>query len=132
MQTKNNLPRKSELFMNCKIYISKKLIILKDEINKIRDLNDFYFNLNSKISNNGNLIGYIKLFKDDNFFQFLFYRVFTKLFFSKILFSKFKNYRISKAEVLGRLVYSGFSIIYYEEINNKFYFFVKKKVLSKT
>ena len=112
MQTKNNLPRKSELFMNCKIYISKKLIILKDEINKIRDLNDFYFNLNSKISNNGNLIGYIKLFKDEKFFQFLFYRVFTKLFFSKILFSKFKNYRISKAEVLGRLVYSGFSIIY--------------------
>ena len=96
MQTKNNLPRKSELFMNCKIYISKKLIILKDEINKIRDLNDFYFNLNSKISNNGNLIGYIKLFKDDNFFSIFVYRVFTKLFFQKSYFLNLKTIEYQK------------------------------------
>ncbi len=61
--------------------------------------------------------------------SFIFQRLFPKLpVFRKIFvfFTKGKKRHISKAEVLGRLVASGFKIIDEIEIESKFYFVAKK------
>ena len=63
------------------------------------------------------------------FFNFLFVRVLSKLpVFKKIYFfiTKGRGRAVSKAEVLGRLVYCGFEILALEEIDHQTWFVVKK------
>ena len=62
-------------------------------------------------------------------FDFIFNRIFSKMSFTKPLysfFSKDKYYVASKAEILGRLSHAGFEIIDNEVINNLLYFSVIK------
>ena len=64
------------------------------------------------------------------FFTFIIHRFFPKISFFKNIYFKIFNIKslyISKAEILGRLIYSGFEIISYKEINNIFYIISEKK-----
>ena len=63
------------------------------------------------------------------FFEFIFHRVMPKISYLRkfYFFITKRKYRfISKAETLGRLVFCGFSIVNYKEINNITYFVANK------
>ena len=115
-------------------------------INDIVDLNGFFKALNSKLPNHGVFVGCVetqkqtkaRLFKQWPWlfagllytWMFIFKRVLPKLESTRTLyklFSKGKRNLLSKTEVLGRLVYSGYEIIEYREIDHLSYFFAMKK-----
>lgn len=67
-------------------------------------------------------------------FDFVFKRVFPKLPITRSMYhfvTAGRNQVLSKAEVLGRLVFNGFEIITIREINNRMYFVATKITESK-
>ena len=114
-------------------------------INDIGDLNAFFKSLNAKLPNHGVFVGCVetqqqvkaRLFKQWPWlmalviyvWMFLFRRVLPKLGSTKGIyqfFSKGRRNLLSKTEVLGRLVYAGYEIIEYREIDQLSYFFAMK------
>ncbi len=114
-------------------------------INDIGDLNGYFSALNTKLPNHGVFVGCVetqhqvkaRLFKHYPsliaalmyFWVFFFRRVLPKLGATRKLyhfFSKGRRNMLSKTEVLGRLVYSGYEIIEYREIDHLSYFFAMK------
>ena len=115
-------------------------------INDIVDLNGYFKALNSKLPNHGVFVGCVetqqqvkvRLFNRWPWliavvmyvWMFVFKRVLPKLRATRKLYnflSSGKHSLISKTEVLGRLVYSGYEIIEYREIDHLSYFFAMKK-----
>jgi len=125
--------------------IEFKNIVFLDSLNDVRRINKFLILINKKIVLNGIFIGKAILNKTREykikkrysfflnkfiiFFNFLFHRVLCKLpYINKLYFiiTKGKGRWLSKAEILGRLVSCGFYILDYKEINDDFFFAVKK------
>lgn len=113
--------------------------------NNIKRINRFFIAVNHKLVKGGYFIGLMeslearkkrKFVKYPIFIQaplifldFVYKRIFPKLpILKKIYFmiSKGKKRVISKCEVLGRLYYCGFRLVKMKEIDNKFYFVIKK------
>jgi lipopolysaccharide/colanic/teichoic acid biosynthesis glycosyltransferase len=114
-------------------------------VNDIRYINKFFISVNSKLINEGLFVccfetitsrqrktwfGKVPVLKSILFsFEFLFLRVAPKIWgLKKIYFAitKGRNRLLSKAEVLGRLVYCGFEILVYEPHNSLTYVICKK------
>lgn len=123
-----------------------KYIVNLSLINNIRYINKFLIAVNTKLNINGVFIGCAETFTSRRkrkkinkipiigqiylFLEFIFLRVFPKIWLLKKIFffiTRGKNRLLSKAEILGRLVSSGFEIINYKTINGKLYFIVVKK-----
>ncbi|GAB4255269.1 MAG: hypothetical protein Kow0079_12040 [Vicingaceae bacterium] len=140
------LVKTNEQFNIENTFATKKAIVNLHKINDIRSINEFFKVVNSKLNNDGIFIGCVetkderrkRLFRKYPFlfaqiyflFDFIFKRVFSKLWFTKWFYffiTAGRNQVLSKAEALGRLVYCGFEIIDEQEINNLLYFTVKKK-----
>jgi lipopolysaccharide/colanic/teichoic acid biosynthesis glycosyltransferase len=122
-----------------------KNLINLSKINDIRDIDDFFFKVNSKLPEKGKFIG---CFEPKNlrkfrilkkypfpinwvyyFFDFLFKRMFPKLpLLSKIYFfiTLGRNRVLTTVETFGRIYYSGFKLVDHREINNKIYFVAEK------
>jgi len=122
----------------------KNIINIKRS-NSIRRINKFFESVNHKLPSEGIFIGCAETFDQRNsrikkrypiivkqifiFFDFVFRRVFPKLFLLKNIYffiTKGRNRVISKAEILGRLASCGFEIIDYKELNGLIYFITKK------
>lgn len=137
-----------------KRYLKLKNLSFKEES---VDLNKLFFLRNHLISINNSLLegeyyfGHIKTlenWRDDRpkirkgaygfclrLFYFVVLRVLPRLRFVYIFNSHFfsQNFRlISKAEIIGRFLYSGFDILIIEKINDRYFFLVKKITLSNT
>ena len=114
-------------------------------LNDVGDLNELFKAINQKLPLNGVFVGCVetqKQFKARIFRQypwfigwilyiwiFAYRRIMPKLKWTKKLYavlSKGRKNIFSKTEVLGRLVYSGYEIIEYREIDNLSYFFAMK------
>lgn len=115
------------------------------KINDFRRINQYFIEINKKLTSGGVFISkfesieqrkgriyqkypyiFAKLFY---IFDFIYKRAWPKLpFFKKIYFaiSGGKNRILSIAECLGRLYFCGFKLIKLEEIENLYYFIVKK------
>ena len=128
-----------------KIADKKNGIVNLNKINDIKKMNDFFKAVNQKLNDNGIFIGCVetkverrkRLFRKYPIgfaqiyylFDFIFKRVFSKLWMTKWLYffvTAGRNQVLSRAEALGRLVYCGFEIIDECEIDNINYFVVKK------
>ena len=124
---------------------SLKLFINRHKVNDFKRINDYFSTLNEKMTYGGYIIGccetidgnyrkyrekYSKsLSKIFYFFNFIFKRVIPKLpILQEInyILTNGQNRSISKTEILGRVVYSGFKIIETREINGIFYFLAAK------
>lgn len=135
----------TNLFNIRKISGKKRGIVNLNKINDIKKMNAFFQAVNNKLNDNGVFIGCVetkverrkRLFKKYPIgiaqvyylFDFIFKRVFSKLFFTKWLYffvTAGRNQVLSKAEALGRLAYCGFEMIDESEIDNINYFVVKK------
>lgn len=110
------------------------------KINYVKDINSYFISMQKLLPDAGIFVGvcetyeqrnyrlknkYKKFFNLFNAFDFVLNRVFPRLkYVGKIynFFTKSKLHVVSKAEVLGRLVYCGFEIVDYKEIANKLYF----------
>ncbi len=114
-------------------------------INDVPDLNGFFKAINNKLPRNGVFVGCFESQKQLKarlyrqyallvasilyLWVFLYRRVLPKLKWTRALYgflSKGRHNVISKTEVLGRLVYTGYDIIEYREINGLSYFFAMK------
>lgn len=120
-------------------------IVNFSKVNNIRFINKFFEAANQQLDINDLYIGCFETFTAKrsrswlgktpilsqiySIFEFVFHRVFPKLWgFKKVYFAftRGRNRLLSKAEVLGRLVCCGFEIVEYNEINRRIYFVVKK------
>ncbi len=120
-------------------------IVNLQKINDIRGINDFLKSTNSKLPENGILIGCVetnlqrqtRILKKYPFiiariyflFDFVFKRVFPKLYLTRKLYffiTAGRNRVLPKAEALGKLVFCGFKIIEVTEIKNLTYFVCAK------
>lgn len=143
----NNLEvvKTTNLFNIRKISEKKTGIVNLNKINDIKKMNDFFKSVNDKLNDDGIFIGCVetkverrkRLFRKYPIgiaqvyylFDFIFKRVFSKLWLTKWLYffvTAGRNQVLSKAEALGRLVYCGFDIVDECEIDNINYFVVKK------
>jgi lipopolysaccharide/colanic/teichoic acid biosynthesis glycosyltransferase len=128
-----------------KIADQKSSIVNLNKINDINKMNKFFKSVNEKLHLDGLFIGCVetkverrkRIFKKYPIgiaqiyylFDFIFKRVFSKLWITKWLYffvTAGRNQVLSKAEALGRLSYCGFEIINECEIDNLNYFVVKK------
>ncbi len=128
-----------------KIAHQKSSIVNLNKINDINKMNEFFKSVNEKLEGGGLFIGCVetkverrkRIFKKYPIgiaqvyylFDFIFKRVFSKLWITKWLYffvTAGRNQVLSKAEALGRLAYCGFEIINEYEIDNLNYFVVKK------
>ena len=115
------------------------------KINNLRYMNQFFIAVNSSIKMSGLYVGLgetivgLKNRKTEKYpkfiakiifiLEFIFLRIFPKVNGLKQIYffiTRGRNRIISKAEILGRLVYCGFTIVDYKTINNKLFFIVKK------
>lgn len=129
-----------------KIHPPKNGIVNLNKINDIKDINLFFNEINNKLVDEGIFIGCVETSEERRkriykkypigiaqgyyFLDFMFKRVFSKLFFTKWFYffiTAGRNQVLSKAEALGRVAYAGFEIIDDVEINNIHYFVAKKK-----
>jgi len=143
----NNLEvvKTTTLFNILKIPGKKTGIVNLNKVNDIKKMNEFFKSVNDKLNDDGIFIGCVetqverrkRLFKKYPigvaqvyyFFDFLFKRVFSKLWITKWFYffvTAGRNQVLSKAEALGRLVYCGFEIIDEHEIDNINYFVARK------
>lgn len=125
---------------------SQTVIVNLQRVNDIHGINTFFKTVNSRLKRGGRFVGCVetlenrkvRLFKkyppvlNAAYYtgDFVLKRVFPKLSLTEKLYFKLtkgRNRALSKAEVLGRLVYCGFSIEAVEVIDNKLYFVVSKK-----
>lgn len=114
-------------------------------VNDIRDLNGFFRTVNSKLKPGGVFVGTSETLEQrkDRLFKkfpkginvgyyamdFLLKRVFPKFRVTGKIYDALTNGRnraLSKAELLGRLVYCGFVISEVKEIDNRLYFKAKR------
>lgn len=128
-----------------KIEPPKKGIVNLNKINDIKDNNLFFTEVYSKLVSDGIFIGCVETKEERRrriykkypiiiaqtyyFFDFIFKRVFSKLFFTKWFYffiTAGRNQTLSKAEALGRVAYSGFEMLEDKEINNLLYFVARK------
>lgn len=144
---KNNLEvvKTTTLFNIKKIAGKKNGIVNLNKINDINKMNEFFKAVNEKLNDEGVFIGCVetkverrkRLYKKYPIgiaqiyylFDFIFKRVFSKLWFTKWFYffvTAGRNQVLSRAEALGRLVYCGFEILDEREIDNVNYFVVKK------
>tara|TARA_Y100000996_G_scaffold413896_1_gene403267 strand:- start:2390 stop:3364 length:975 start_codon:yes stop_codon:yes gene_type:complete len=120
-------------------YKNENICVYDDSVLNYKEINSYLFKINNEINNGNYYLGKAELqshFKknlkfNNNFFYLIFifyYRVFPKLPLQRFVPTYIKpKYKIlSKAEILGRMVYNGFKIIDYKSLKNNFYFLVKK------
>ena len=124
---------------------TKKLFINLHKVNDFKRMNDYLQASNDKIEMGGHIVGcgetirgVYRKFMDKYphpiallfyFFHFIFRRVLPKLPLSReinYIITDGQNRTMSKTEILGRLVYSGFKIIDTIRINNLLYFIAVK------
>lgn len=114
-------------------------------INDVRYINKFLHTVNKQLSQNGIYVGCVETLDDRatkryklipvlrqlvTFMEFFFMRFCPKVIgLKKIYFAitRGRNRQISKAEILGRLVCCGFSILDCQPINGKHYFIVRRE-----
>ena len=130
LKIKNKLKTKSKIPI---CYFDENII--NNELIKNNVINE----ISEKLTNKSMYIGCAELEKHyrhkhfKNQISFIFhlisYRIIPKLKILNFLLKIFKiNYLIlSKAEIIGRLYYSGFEVVDYIEKNNKFFFCAEKK-----
>lgn len=129
-----------------KLPTGQSVIVNLHRVNDIEGINTFFRSINQKLKRGGRFVGCLEALENrkerilDKYppvFNHLYYcadfilkRVFPKLSATRKIYFKLthgRNRALSKAEVLGRLVYCGFSIESVKVIDNKLYFVVSKK-----
>lgn len=124
---------------------SQHLFINLHKVNDYRWLNKYFMQINANLQFGGFFVSWGQTLAERyNYFfntyprfiafilfsgDFIIRRAIPKLhFFKQVYFSitKGKNRALSKAEILGRLVFCGFKIIAVQEIDNKLHFIVQK------
>ena len=122
-----------------------RAIISLRKVNKIRHLNKLFHAVNTMLPDAGIYIGCLESYKERKnkiyfkfgkklgwivwMMDFLINRLIPRIPYLENLYyfiTKGQFHSISQAEVLGRLVYSGFSIIDYQSVNGLSYFVVMK------
>lgn len=115
-------------------------------VNDIKGINTFFKKVNSRLKRGGRFIGCMETLENRKerllkkyppiinhayyAADFILKRVFPKLSLTRSLYFSLtggRNRALSKSEILGRLVYCGFSIEAVKVIDNKLYFVVSKK-----
>ena len=125
---------------------SLQLILNLQKINQVKNINDYLAEVNQKLMKNGLFVGnfetaylrhqsYLKNFpyyfaQIFYFFDFLWNRIFAKLFILNNIYSALMNgtnKALSLAEGLGMLYFNGFEVLHLKIIGNNM-FFISKKV----
>ena len=115
-------------------------IVLLDRLNDIRGINILFYQLNQKLPDNGEFVCYFEskssrkkiiLNKFPKYINYVVYsgyyvikRLLPRIFLTKRIYydvTKGKKRVLSKAEVLGRLYYSGFEVLSDKKIGNHTY-----------
>jgi lipopolysaccharide/colanic/teichoic acid biosynthesis glycosyltransferase len=124
---------------------SQELLINLEKVNDFNRINDYFALLNKKVKMGGYIVGtgetikaiYLKLHRKYPrlwaqiifFMHFIVHRVLPKLPISReinYLFTGGRKRTMSKAEILGRIVYSGFQIVETIKINDMLFFIAVK------
>lgn len=130
-----------ELLKTFYVEKAEKFFIDSKLINDHHHLNKFLSEINEKIGPEKMFIGFVQTLNDwrktkkilkipvlgmsYRMYTFVIHRVIPRLsIYSKIGFKK-KYHFISKAETIGRLIYNGFEILAFTELNDKHVFIVK-------
>ena len=123
-----------------KIKKPKKNVFLKLRINDLLNINNALKDIHDSLPYQGFFIGFLetlelrrnRLYKNNfilRFIDFFFIRFPSKIYLLENIyyfFSKGKNRIISKSEIFGRLIFNGFDIVEFDEINDHLYFISKK------
>lgn len=113
--------------------VPSKAVILLKNLNCKKDLNGLFKAMNERLYEGGLFISQLKTFdfpylkklsKYPGTFRFV---IKAKRFLFNILKLNSTNCKYSKAEILGRLVYTGFEILEEIQINNRLLIVAKKK-----
>lgn len=147
------IPRKACSIFNTQTFFnfetlenaSCDLLLNLHKVNDINRINDYFSLLNQKTAMGGYVAGCGKTIKGTYdeycrrfpvplgyifyFFHFVFRRVLPKLPIMReinYMFTKGENRTLSKTEILGRLVYSGFKIVAFTEIKGMVWFIAGK------
>jgi len=124
----------------------QSVVVNLHRINDVRGINKLFRTVNSKLKRGGRFVGCMETLENrkDRLLKkfppvlnamyyaadFVLKRVFPKLSLTRSIYFRLTNGRnraLSKAEILGRLVYCGFSIEAISVIDNRMYFVVSKK-----
>lgn len=124
----------------------QSVVVNLHRMNDVKGINKFFRTINGKLKRGGRYVGCVETLENRKvrLFQkyppvvnalyysadFVLKRVFPKLSLTRKIYfdlTKGRNRALSKAEILGRLVYCGFSIESVCDIENKLYFVVSKK-----
>lgn len=129
-----------------KLSDNQDVLVNLQRINDIEGINLFFRTVNRKLKRGGRFVGCLETLENrkERIFKkyppvlnklyycadFVLKRVFPKLSLTRKIYFRLthgRNRALSKAEVLGRLVYCGFSIESVRVIENKLHFVVSKK-----
>lgn len=125
---------------------NSNVVVNTARVNDIRGINHFFRLVNENLNNGGRFIGCMETLENRKerlhkkyppvlnklyyTADFVLKRIFPKLSFTRGIYFSLtggRNRALSKAEVLGRLVYCGYSIEAVKVIDNLMYFAVSKK-----
>lgn len=126
-----------EVFNIRRLPKNRDIIVNLEALNNVKDINEFLESVNDRLANHGLVVCSAEtidqrkrriLAKYPPILNYLYYtcdfvlkRIFPKFRVTEWIYNKLtdrRNHPISKSEMLGRLVYNGFEILEYEEIDN--------------
>jgi len=129
-----------------KLEKDQSVVVNLHRVNDIKGINTFFRKVNSRLKSGGRFVGCMETLENrkERLYKkyppvinrmyyaadFVLKRVFPKLSLTHSLYfalTQGRNRALSKAEILGRLVYCGFSIEAVNVIDNVLYFVVSKK-----
>ncbi len=126
-----------------------KILIFDFDLNEVPKINPFLRNIHDQLKDNDWLVGKAELMeakhkslrsKHSRFvyrllisFEFIFKRLIPRIPPSNFFYYRFeliKKQVLSKCEIMGRIVFNGFDLIKYMEINKNIYFLCRKNYKS--
>jgi len=138
------LSTENNTYVNEKKIDNLRVVINLNSVNHIRNINKYLVSIHKLLPDTGIIIGNVETYslrkdrifekfkmfgKAVFFFDFIFNRVFPRLFLCDRIYkliTRDSYHVLSKAEMLGRVVYNGYDIIDFKEIKGQLYFVAMK------
>ncbi len=137
-----------ELLKAFQLNKAHKYFIDTQLLNEVKDLDTYLSHMNKDLNNEKLFIGFVQTLNDwrksktilkipilgmsYRIYTFLTKRVIPRLKFYRKIGLRRKYHFISKAETIGRLIYNGFEIQTFIELNDRHVFIIKKVGIPKT
>ena len=126
-----------------------KILIFDFNLNSVPKINPFFRNLHHQLKDNDCFVGKVELMEANHInlrskhsrfvyrflisFEFIFKRLLPRIPPANYFYYRFeaiKKHVLSKCEIMGRIVFNGFDLIKYMEIDENIYFLCRKNYKS--